>query len=54
MKVLVTGASGRLADFVIRELAETHELVLTSRREPPPEFSDLPWIKGDGVTTMQP
>ncbi|MCZ6678875.1 MAG: hypothetical protein O7E52_16710, partial [Candidatus Poribacteria bacterium] len=47
MKVLVTGASGRLAGFVIRELAEAHDIVLTSRGEPPPEFSDLPWIPGD-------
>ena len=47
MKVLITGASGRLADFVIRELASQHELVLTSRRKPSDEFSNLPWIQGD-------
>jgi nucleoside-diphosphate-sugar epimerase len=47
MKVLITGASGRLGPFVIRELREQHELVLMSRQEPAPEFSDLPWIQGD-------
>lgn len=47
MKVLITGASGRLANFVIRELASQHELVLTSRRKPSDEFSNLPWIQGD-------
>ena len=39
MKVLVTGVSGRLGPFVVRELEQAgHELVLTSRREPPPEI----------------
>lgn len=47
MKVLITGASGRLSGYVIRELADQHELVLTSRRKPDEEFSDLPWIQGD-------
>jgi len=47
MKVLITGASGRLGGFVIRELADGHELVLTSRRELSEEFSDYPWIQGD-------
>ena len=47
MKVLITGASGRLAPFVIRELSEQHELVLTSRRKPSEELSDFPWIQGD-------
>ena len=47
MKVLITGASGRLAGFVIRELAKQHELVLTSRRKPAAEFSSFPWIQGD-------
>ena len=47
MRVLITGASGRLAGFVIRELRDQHQLVLTSRRKPDAEFSDLPWIKGD-------
>ena len=47
MKVLITGASGRLAGYVIRELADKHELVLTSRRKPAEEFSDYPWVQGD-------
>jgi nucleoside-diphosphate-sugar epimerase len=49
MKVLLTGASGRLAPFVIRELMDSHELALASRRKPPSEFSHLPWIQGDLV-----
>lgn len=47
MKVLITGASGRLGSYVIRELAEQHSLVLMSRRQPPDEFSNLPFIQGD-------
>ena len=47
MKVLITGASGRLGRYVIRELADRHELVLTSRKEPPEEFAGLPWVQGD-------
>ena len=47
MRVLITGASGKLAAYVIRELADQHELVLTSRRKPAEEFADLPWIEGD-------
>ena len=48
MKVLITGASGRLGQFVIRELeTEEHSLVLMSRRNPPPEFAHLPFIQGD-------
>lgn len=47
MRVLITGASGGLARFVIRELATEHELVLTSRSQPSAEFSSFPWIKAD-------
>jgi UDP-glucose 4-epimerase len=47
MKVLVTGASGRLAGYVIRELKDQHEIILTSRRKPAEEFSCFPWINGD-------
>ena len=47
MKVLITGASGRLGAFVIRELAAQHTLVLMSRRQPPREFDHLPFIQGD-------
>lgn len=47
MKVLITGASGRLANYVIPELEKSHELVLTSRRKPSEDFSDFLWLKGD-------
>ena len=48
MKALVTGVSGRLGPFVVRELEQAgHELVLTSRREPSPEIAHWPWIQGD-------
>lgn len=47
MKVLVTGASGRLAPFVIRDLRDEYDLVLSSRRQPDEEFADLPWVQGD-------
>lgn len=47
MKILITGASGRLGPFVIRELAEHYELVLMSRQKPAEAFSHLPWIQGD-------
>ena len=48
MKVLVTGVSGRLGPFIVRELEQAgHELVLNSRREPPPEVRHWPWVQGD-------
>ena len=47
MKVLITGASGRLGPYVIRELAERHSLVLMSRRQPLDEFANVPFIQGD-------
>jgi nucleoside-diphosphate-sugar epimerase len=48
MKVLVTGVSGRLGPFVVRELEQAgHELVLTSRREPSPELAHWPWVRCD-------
>ena len=47
MKVLVTGASGKLAAYIIRDLAADYELVLMSRRKPADEFAHLPWIEGD-------
>ena len=44
----VTGASGRFAPYVARELmANGHEVVLTSRREPAEEFADVPYVKAD-------
>ena len=47
MKVLVTGASGRLGPFVVAELeAAGHEMVLMSRTRP--ESADRwPWVQGD-------
>ena len=47
MKILITGASGRLGPFVIRALAADYELVLLSRRKPADEFADIRWIEGD-------
>jgi nucleoside-diphosphate-sugar epimerase len=48
MKVLVTGVSGRLGPFIVRELEQAgHELVMTSRREPTPEITHWPWVQGD-------
>ena len=40
MKVLVTGASGRLGPHVVKALEDAgHDLVLTSRRPVPPEIA---------------
>ena len=48
MKVLVTGSSGRLGPYVIRDLQEAgHEVVLFSRRQPAEEFGQLSWVEGD-------
>lgn len=48
MRVLVTGSSGRLGPFVVRELvAAGHEVTLLSRRAPAAEFAHLPWTMGD-------
>jgi nucleoside-diphosphate-sugar epimerase len=48
MKVLVTGVSGRLGPFVVKELeAAGHELVLFSRSEPSPEVMHWPVVRGD-------
>ncbi len=48
MKVLVTGAAGRLGGFVIQELIHRDfEPVLFSRREPQHEFDNVQWIQGD-------
>ena len=47
MKVLVTGASGRLGQFVVAELEGAgHELVLTSRTRPA-AADRWPWVQGD-------
>ena len=48
MKTLVTGASGRFAPHLIRDLiANGHEVVLFSRKKPDDEFKDFEWFKGD-------
>ena len=47
MKVLITGATGKLAAYVIRALAADHELVLFSRKQPAAEFAQYPWVQGD-------
>ena len=47
MKILITGASGRLGRYVIRELVNDYELVLSSRHQPPDEFAHLPWLSAE-------
>ena len=47
MKVLITGASGRLAPFLIRELQDDYELVLASRTPPNEEFARHKWVQAD-------
>lgn len=42
MKVLVTGASGTVAQYVIADLAREHDLVLCSRRHPTEAGHTLP------------
>lgn len=48
MRVLVTGCSGRLGPFVVKELERAgHDLVLFSRREPAADIHHWPWVRGD-------
>jgi UDP-glucose 4-epimerase len=47
MKVLVTGASGRFAEWIVKALRDEHELVLFSRSQPPEDRAGLPWVQGD-------
>ena len=47
MRVLITGASGNLGAYIIRELMDQHELVLFARKQPADEFSRFPWVQGD-------
>jgi nucleoside-diphosphate-sugar epimerase len=48
MKTLVTGATGRFAPHLIRELARHgHKVALLSRNRPADEFGDFEWLKGD-------
>ena len=51
MNVLVTGGSGRLAGYVVREFAG-HELVLTDLRPPPDDRAHLPFLAAD-LTSME-
>ena len=51
MNVLVTGGSGRLAGYVVREFAG-HELVLTDLRPPPDDRAHLPFLAAD-LTAME-
>jgi len=46
-KVLITGASGRFAKFMIDELRADYDLVLFSRKPLPEDRADLPWVQGD-------
>lgn len=47
MRVLITGGSGRLAEYVVKALEEDYELVLFSRSRPPEDRGHLPWVQGD-------
>jgi len=47
MKILLTGASGYLASFVIERLRTNHELTLFDRQPPRDQFSDLRFVQGD-------
>lgn len=47
MRVLITGASGRLAEWVVKSLRDEHELVLLARTALPADRADLPLIHGD-------
>lgn len=47
MKVLVTGASGRFAEFMVKALRGRHDIVLFARSQPPEDRADLPWVQGD-------
>jgi nucleoside-diphosphate-sugar epimerase len=46
-KILITGAAGYLAGFIIERLRSKYELTLTDRIEPKPDFKDLPFVQGD-------
>jgi len=47
MKILLTGAAGYLAGFVIERLRAQHELTLFDRAAPREAFADLPFVRGD-------
>ena len=49
-KILITGAAGYLAGFIIERLWPKYELTLTDRVELPLDRQDLPFVQGD-ITT---
>lgn len=51
-KVLLTGAAGFQASYIIRRLRAKYELTLFDRAAPREEFSDLPFISGD-ITRLE-
>ena len=46
-KVLITGAAGYLAGFIIERLQSTYQLTLTDRVQPRSDFNGLPFVPGD-------
>ena len=46
-KILITGAAGYLAGFIIERLRSKYELTLTDRIEPKSDFKDLPFMQAD-------
>jgi nucleoside-diphosphate-sugar epimerase len=51
-KVLLTGAAGYQASYIIRRLRAKYDLTLFDRAAPREEFSDLPFISGD-ITRLE-
>src|SRR3954452_22781278 len=48
MRILLTGGTGFIGGYVLRALADSHEVVALSRREPPPELAGLAeWVIQD-------
>lgn len=46
-RVLITGASGYLAGYVIKQLREQHDVTLFDRVPPSDDRADLPFFEGD-------
>ena len=46
-RVLVTGGSGRFADYMVKALRGRYDIVLFARTKLPEDRADLPWIQGD-------
>src|SRR4028119_759007 len=51
-RVLLTGAAGFQASYIIRRLRAKYDLTLFDRAAPREEFSDLPFISGD-ITRLE-